>query len=121
MVVAYVGLRNDIISPLKSQNRSTLEIAMNHFVHLIAIVAIVVGLLTGIAEAANGKSARQVLESSSAALFGQVPEGLLPTATISLLIASFQMEERNVLVRKLEAVETLGCVDVQILSFFFCT
>jgi len=58
------------------------------------------------------KTPRQILESSAAALFGQIPEGLLPTATISLMIASAHMKDANVLVRKLDAVETLGCCDV---------
>ena len=44
--------------------------------------------------------------------FAQVPEGLLPTVTISLMIASEKMSERKVLIRKLDAVETLGCVSV---------
>merc|ERR1719326_847423 len=53
-----------------------------------------------------------ILENSATALFAQVPEGLLPTVTISLMLASGQLSERNVLVRKLDAVETLGCVSV---------
>lgn len=92
--------------------KSSLEIAMEHFVHLIAVIAIIVGIMTAICEYGQGKSPRQILETSSAAMFGQIPEGLLPTATISLLIASYQMADNKVLVRKLDAVETLGCVDV---------
>ena len=54
----------------------------------------------------------KILENSTAALFAQVPEGLLPTVTISLLIASKQMAKRKVLVRRLDAIESLGCVTV---------
>ncbi|CAD7964780.1 unnamed protein product [Amoebophrya sp. A120] len=96
----------------KKRPKSSLEIALEHFVHLIAVIAISVGLLTAIAEFQVGKSPRQILETSSAAMFGQIPEGLLPTATISLMIASSKMSVKNVLVRKLDAVETLGCVEV---------
>lgn len=37
-----------------------------------------------------------------------VPEGLLPTVTLSLAIGAQRMARRNALVRRLEAVETLG-------------
>ncbi|CAD7938056.1 unnamed protein product [Amoebophrya sp. A25] len=96
----------------KPRPRSTFEIAMENIVHLIAWVGIIVGLLTAIAELFVGKSAAEVLESSASSLFAQIPEGLLPTATIALLIASYQMADVNVLVRKLDAVETLGCCSV---------
>ena len=37
-----------------------------------------------------------------------VTEGLLPTVTLSLAIDAQKMAKRNALVRRLEAVETLG-------------
>lgn len=75
---------------------------------MIAFVAIGVGIVTALTEYQMGKSPRQILEVASSSMFGQIPEGLLPTATISLLIASRAMKDRNVLVRKLDSVETLG-------------
>eukprot|EP00928_Gymnodinium_smaydae_P056044 TRINITY_DN3948_c0_g5_i1.p2 TRINITY_DN3948_c0_g5~~TRINITY_DN3948_c0_g5_i1.p2 ORF type:complete len:895 (-),score=259.19 TRINITY_DN3948_c0_g5_i1:160-2844(-) len=106
-----------IAQSIKSSHvKSTLEIQIEHFVHIIAVVAIVVGLLSLAAnlQAATHRdiSASEILQNSAAALFAQVPEGLLPTVTISLMIASSQMVARNVLVRKIDAVETLGCVSV---------
>lgn len=44
-----------------------------------------------------------------------VPEGLLPTVTLSLAVAAQRMADRNGLVRHLEAVETLGA------TTFICT
>ena len=41
-----------------------------------------------------------------------VPEGLLPTVTLSLAMGTQRMAARNALVKKLSAVETLGCTTV---------
>lgn len=45
-------------------------------------------------------------------LVANVPEGLLPTVTLALAMASQRMARRNVLVRHLPAVETLGAATV---------
>lgn len=41
-----------------------------------------------------------------------IPEGLLPTVTLSLAMAVQRMVRRNALVKKLSSVETLGCTTV---------
>ncbi|SNQ59322.1 P-type ATPase [Candidatus Methanoperedens nitratireducens] len=41
-----------------------------------------------------------------------VPEGLLPTVTLSLSLASQRMVRRNALIKKLASVETLGSANV---------
>ncbi len=41
-----------------------------------------------------------------------VPEGLLPTVTLSLAMGTQRMARRNALIKKLSAVETLGCTTV---------
>lgn len=97
-----------------SRTRSTLEIQIEHFVHIIAVVAIVVGLCSLFANIASPRKENfaEVLENAATAFFAQVPEGLLPTVTVCLMIASKQMAAQKVLVRKIDAVETLGCVGV---------
>eukprot|EP00931_Biecheleriopsis_adriatica_P024149 TRINITY_DN15119_c0_g1_i3.p1 TRINITY_DN15119_c0_g1~~TRINITY_DN15119_c0_g1_i3.p1 ORF type:complete len:1229 (-),score=239.13 TRINITY_DN15119_c0_g1_i3:158-3646(-) len=97
-----------------SRVKSTLEIQIEHFVHIIAVVAICVGIFSLLANLISPvrRAPPDILQNSAAALFAQVPEGLLPTVTISLMIASDQMAQRSVIVRKIDAVETLGCVSV---------
>lgn len=41
-----------------------------------------------------------------------IPEGLLPTVTLALAMAVQRMSKENALVKKLSAVETLGCASV---------
>ena len=41
-----------------------------------------------------------------------VPEGLLPTLSLSLAMSATRMAERGALVRRLESVETLGSTTV---------
>lgn len=41
-----------------------------------------------------------------------VPEGFLPTVTLSLAVGTQRMAERNALIKKLSSVETLGCTTV---------
>mmetsp|Transcript_6031 Transcript_6031/g.19025 ORF Transcript_6031/g.19025 Transcript_6031/m.19025 type:complete len:1100 (-) Transcript_6031:510-3809(-) len=104
-----------IAASIKSaRSKSTLEIQIEHFVHLIAVVAVVVGLASLVANLLDPKPhpIGYIIANAAGALFAQVPEGLIPTVTISLMIASQKMSLRNVLVRKLDAVETLGCVSV---------
>merc|ERR1719171_3147827 len=97
-----------------ARTRSSLEIQIEHFVHIIAFVAITVGLFSLIANCLSPakRSVAQILENAATAFFAQVPEGLLPTVTVCLMIASRQMAQRQVVVRKIDAVETLGCVGV---------
>jgi sodium/potassium-transporting ATPase subunit alpha len=97
-----------------SRTRSSLEIQIEHFVHIIAIVSMVVGILSLVANVLSPKKRclAEILENAATAFFAQVPEGLLPTVTVCLIISSRKMAARHVLVRKIDAVETLGCVGI---------
>ena len=45
-------------------------------------------------------------------IVAMVPEGLLPTLTLALVLANQRMAKRNVLIRYLPSVETLGSTTV---------
>jgi len=116
--VVYTGdstaLGNIAKSINSTRTRSSLEMQIEHFVHIIAGVAMAVGILSCVANilSPQKRSWGHILENSATAFFAQVPEGLLPTVTISLMIAANKMTKRRVLVRKIDAVETLGCISI---------
>eukprot|EP00929_Paragymnodinium_shiwhaense_P063315 TRINITY_DN31639_c0_g2_i1.p1 TRINITY_DN31639_c0_g2~~TRINITY_DN31639_c0_g2_i1.p1 ORF type:complete len:1205 (-),score=289.21 TRINITY_DN31639_c0_g2_i1:262-3876(-) len=94
--------------------RSSLEVQIEHFVHIIAMIAIFVGLLSLSASylAPGSRRSIDILRNSATAVFAQVPEGLLPTVTVSLMIACHRMVTKKVVVRRIDAIETLGCISV---------
>mmetsp|Transcript_46129 Transcript_46129/g.83027 ORF Transcript_46129/g.83027 Transcript_46129/m.83027 type:complete len:1121 (+) Transcript_46129:122-3484(+) len=94
--------------------RSSLELQIEHFVHMIAVTATFTGLLSLVANllSPDNLSMEKVILNSSTTFFTFVPEGLMPTVTFSLMISSRKMVKQQVLVRRIDAIETLGCVNV---------
>lgn len=91
---------------------SPLHREINHFITLISGIAIVLGILFFLI----GYNIHLTLIGSF--IFGigiivaNVPEGLLPTVTLSLSLASKRIAKKNALIRNLESVETLGSTTV---------
>jgi Ca2+-transporting ATPase len=71
-------------------------------------VAFVVAL-TGIL---SGKQALMMIETGIALAVAAIPEGLPIVATIALARGMFRMAQRNAIINRLSAVETLGATDV---------
>jgi len=59
-----------------------------------------------------GLSLRNSVVFAVGLLAGNVPEGLLPVITLALAVAVRSLARRGALVKRLSAVETLGCTDV---------
>ena len=92
---------------------SPLQKEMNKVTRILAAVAVILGVVFFLLGAFVIK-----MGSTKAFMFGIgiivafVPEGLLPTLTLSLAMGSQRMAERNALIKKLSSVETLGCTTV---------
>jgi calcium-translocating P-type ATPase len=95
--------------------RSPLALELDRVVRIIARIAVLIGALFMAIAVLVG------IQFSDAVLFAigvtvaLVPEGLLPTVTLSLAMGAQRMAKRNALVRRLESVETLGS------TTFICT
>lgn len=80
--------------------------------HLVALMASVLGVAFFLLGQAMGLPFWSNLLFAIGIIVANVPEGLLPTVTLSLAMATQRMARRNALVRHLSAVETLGSTTV---------
>ena len=93
--------------------QSPLQKELNHVTRVVTFIAIGIGLLFF---ALMVTLTRVTLAESFIFGLGMivafVPEGLLPTVTLALAQGSQRMAQRHALIKRLSAVETLGCTSV---------
>ncbi len=94
---------------------SPLALELQRIVRIVAGVALGIGALFFVLSLLVGISWRDAFLFAIGVAVALVPEGLLPTVTLSLAIGAQRMAARNALVRNLQAVETLGS------TTFICT
>jgi len=85
---------------------------LQRFIRIISGIAITLGVLFFILSLLMGKPLIASLIFAIGIIVANVPEGLLPTVTMALTMASRRMSKKNALIRNLEAVETLGSTTV---------
>ena len=95
------------------EEKSPLQQEMVYVTRMVTIVAVSIGILFFV----------MLITLTTVTLTGSfifalgmivafVPEGLLPTVTLALARGSQRMAKRNALIKRLSAVETLGCTSV---------
>ena len=95
--------------------RSPLAHELDRVVRVVALIAVGVGVaFFGIATAVGSPASDGFLFAIGVTV-ALVPEGLLPTVTLSLAMGAQRMAGRHALIRRLESVETLGS------TTFICT
>ena len=92
-----------------------LTLELHRVVRVVAAIAVGVGAFFFAIAALIGLPAADGFVFAIGVTVALVPEALLPTVTLSLAWGAEQMAKRNVLVRHLDAVETLGS------TTFVCT
>ncbi|MFN8523866.1 MAG: cation-transporting P-type ATPase [Chloroflexota bacterium] len=94
---------------------SPLARELSRVVRIIALIAVAVGLSFFVVSVALGLPPAQGFLFAIGVTVALVPEGLLPTVTLSLAVGAQRMAGRKALVRRLESVQTLGS------TTFICT
>jgi sodium/potassium-transporting ATPase subunit alpha len=85
---------------------------LNHFIKVISIIAISLGITFFILSFLLKDIFLSSLIFAIGIIVANLPEGLLPTVTLALSLASRRMASRNALIKQLESVETLGSTTV---------
>jgi calcium-translocating P-type ATPase len=117
-VVFATGMRTELgrIASLSERVReqpSPLERQVRRVAWLIAGVAVGMAVaFIPLAIFGAGLSFQNSVVFAVGLLAGNVPEGLLPVITLALAVAVGALARRGALVKRLSAVETLGCTDV---------
>lgn len=82
------------------------------FIRVITAIAIVLGIAFFFSGMLIGRTFWENFIFAIGIIVAAVPEGLLPTVTLTLSLASRRMARRNALIKGLNSVETLGCTTV---------
>lgn len=85
---------------------------LRYFIRVISSIAMVLGILFFVIGHTIGNSFWSNLIFAIGIIVANVPEGLLPTVTLSLSIAAQRLARKKVLIKTLESVETLGSTSV---------
>lgn len=85
---------------------------LNHFIKIISAIAIFLGVTFFTLAFLLQDVFLASLIFAIGIIVANVPEGLLPTVTLALSLASRRMASRNALIKQLESVETLGSTTV---------
>jgi calcium-translocating P-type ATPase len=95
------------------RGESLLERQVAGLSHTTAVIAVLAGgLLLFLATAVADTSFLSALTFATGVIVALVPEGLLPTLSVSLAIGTRRMARRGAAVRRLSAVETVGSTTV---------
>ncbi|KAL2770047.1 potassium-transporting ATPase alpha chain 2 isoform 1 [Daubentonia madagascariensis] len=92
--------------------KTPIAIEIEHFVHIVAGVAVSIGILFFIIAVSLKYHVLDAIIFLISIIVANVPEGLLATVTVTLSLTAKRMAKKNCLVKNLEAVETLGSTSI---------
>jgi calcium-translocating P-type ATPase len=117
-VVFATGMHTEIgriaaLSERAQREESPLDSQVRRVAWLIALIAVVSGLaFIPIATQGAGLSLSLAVVFAVGLIVGNVPEGLLPVITLALAVGARELVNRGAVVKRLNAVETLGSTTV---------
>ena len=116
-IVCATGMETQIgkiveLTKQTSKGETPIGKELKYFIKIISAIAIFLGITFFIVSVAIGKGEISSLIFAIGIIVANVPEGLLPTVTLALTMASKRMARKNALIKNLESVETLGSTTV---------
>ena len=116
-MVVSIGLSTEIGKIAKSINetkeeKSPLTIRVEKFSKQISVLVLVIAVIITFLLISKGEEPNAIFLSVVALAVSAMPEGLPLALTMALTIASNKMAKKNVIVRKLKSVESLGSCTV---------
>lgn len=96
----------------KDNSKTPLTIRMERFTKQLSLILAVVALIITAILYYKGMALKEIFFSVVALSISAIPEGLPMVLTVALSLASNKMAKKNVIVRKLNAVEGLGSCTV---------
>jgi len=83
-----------------------------HITHILTLIALAMGAVFFLLGLFSDQGFLMAAIFALSLIVANVPEGMLPTITLSLSIASQNMAKRNALIKNLDSVQTLGSATV---------
>ncbi len=116
-VVVATGMDTELghISELAEQaeeEETPLEKRLDRLARRLLVVILIVAALTAVIGIIGGRDILLMLETGVALVIAAVPEGLPIVASVALARGMWRLANRNALVERLSAVETLGAINV---------
>jgi len=117
-VVIATGMASEfgkiaILAQSQPDETSPLQRELGHVTRTISIMVIIIGaVFFAAAVFVAGVEVSESFIFAMGMIVAFVPEGLLPTVTLTLAMGVQRMAKRNALIKRLSAVETLGCTSV---------
>lgn len=116
-VVVEIGMNTELGSIAQmtteaGQQASPLEKRLDRLGRKLVVLTLLVAAVVGVLGVLGGREIVPMLETAVALAVAAVPEGLPIVATVALARGMWRMAQRNALVERLAAVETLGSTSV---------
>lgn len=94
------------------EDPTPLQKEISYFIKYISLIAILLGITFFLVGWSLGNTFTANFIFGIGIIVANVPEGLLPTVTLTLSIAAQKMAKKNALIKSLNSVETLGSTTV---------
>ena len=96
------------LTQARTRPRTPLARELDRLVRILGLFALAMGIFFFFVGWLSGFTPRNGFLFAVGVAVALVPEGLLPTVTLSLAVGASAMARRGALIRRLEAIETLG-------------